>query len=165
MESVGLSILSHLNTSNANPRFSTLLFFEFFKKMDQLSAIDTYRNLGLKIEQIEVFGTSLRIDSKTGKTVIYLDFCLTIGQNIGTCPGKPQPEGPKISERIAYRKTHKQLKALSQEAGVDMKSIKYLDRENQMQHVEAQLCKLYTADYQDRTCLIEFLVQDFRLYD
>lgn len=45
-----------------------------------------------------------------------------------------------------------------------MKSIKYLDRENQMQHVEAQLCKLYTSSFQDRNSLIEFLTQDFYLY-
>ena len=45
-----------------------------------------------------------------------------------------------------------------------MKSIKYLDRENQILHVEAQLCKLYTTGFQDRNCLIEFLTQDFYLY-
>lgn len=78
--SIGLAILSHLNTDDGvNPRFTTLLFFDFFKKIDQMSAVDTFRSLNLKIEQIEVFGTSLRIDSKTGKTVIDLDFCFTFG--------------------------------------------------------------------------------------
>ena len=33
-----------------NPCFSTLLFFDFFKKMDLLTQIDTYRLLKLKIE-------------------------------------------------------------------------------------------------------------------
>lgn len=83
LESVGHGILSHLNTEDGvNPRFTTLLFFDFFKKVDQMSANDTYRGLYLTIEQIEVLGTSLRIDSKTGKTVIDLDYCFTFGQTV-----------------------------------------------------------------------------------
>ena len=88
LESIGIGILSHLNTEDGvNPRFTTLLFLDFFKKVDQMSADDIFRELHLTIEEIEVIGTSLRIDSKTGKTVIDLDFGFTFGQILSESEG------------------------------------------------------------------------------
>lgn len=71
LESINVSLLSDLNIQNRSPRFSTLLFFDFFKKQDNFAQIDVFRNLALKVDKIEVKTTDLKID-QSGKAVIYL---------------------------------------------------------------------------------------------
>lgn len=137
LKSIGLNSLSELevtqvvkgqvNTKPTNPRFSTLIFFEFFKKVDPLSQRDGYRHLDLKIENMEVTEAELGIDAATAKTVINLEMAFTFSQEwqdeskkqrLGgemQSPSKgwrgmsspPSPGLNKVKETIVYRKTHK----------------------------------------------------------
>ena len=55
LKSINVDNLSDLNQISEekiikNPCFSTLLYFDFFKKMDLLTQTDTYRLLKIKIE-------------------------------------------------------------------------------------------------------------------
>lgn len=62
LESINVSLLSDLNIQNRSPRFSTLLFFDFFKKQDNFAQIDVFRNLALKVDKIDVKTADLKID-------------------------------------------------------------------------------------------------------
>ena len=146
--------------------------------------MDGYRHLDLKIEQIDVNEAELGIDAATAKTVINLEIAFTFSQEWQDDTKKKREDGEfqsptkgwrgmsppspglhKVKETIVYRKTHKQLKELSRELGMDMKKIKYLDRESQISHVYAQLCKIFTKENHERNCVIDFLVHDYLLSD
>ena len=69
LDSINTKLLSSLNVEKQNPRFSTLLFFDFFKKTDQYSQIDVFRTLDLQLLNIDVRDADLTIDPQ-GKTII-----------------------------------------------------------------------------------------------
>ena len=52
IKSLELTKEKDLNTVDKNPKFSTLLFFDFFKKVDSFSAVDVFRSLFLNIRSI-----------------------------------------------------------------------------------------------------------------
>ena len=72
---VDLTILR--GTMHKNPRFSTLLFFEFFQKVEPISRRESYKSLDLRVQQIKVSDAELSIDSDSGKTIIDLHIQVT----------------------------------------------------------------------------------------
>ena len=49
--------------------------------MDHFSQVDTFRNLNLKIDLIDVVEAELGIDPVTSKTVINIEFIVSFNQN------------------------------------------------------------------------------------
>jgi hypothetical protein len=54
LDSIELKKEIDLNTVDKNPKFSTLLFFDFFKKVDQFSCFDVFRSLHMNVKSVEV---------------------------------------------------------------------------------------------------------------
>lgn len=135
LKSINVENLSDLNQISEekiikNPCFSTLLYFDFFKKMDLLTQTDTYRLLKIKIEQIEVLKSEISIDNNTAKSIINIDIQFKFSQELTSEQSKITNSKQTIVEQINYKKSHKQIKALSKELGLPMKKIKYLDKES-----------------------------------
>ena len=89
LKSINVENLSELNQTLdekviKNPCFSTLLYFEFFKKMDLLTQTDTYRLLKLKIEQIEVLKSEISIDNNSAKSIINIDIQFKFSQELSS---------------------------------------------------------------------------------
>ena len=67
----------------------------------------------------------------------------------------------EVTENIQYIKTHKQIKAISQELGLEMQKVKYLGKAQQISIIEKQLQKVLTQSNLDRNTVIDFLIQDY----
>lgn len=128
-----------------------MLFFEFFKKTDQYSQIDVFRSLETKFVKVKVINADLTIDGN-GKTLVKFEFTITFKQFLGQ---------REVTENIPYIKTHKQIKAISQELGLEIQKVKYLDKAQQMSIIEKQLQKVFTQTNLDRNTVIDFLIQDY----
>ena len=98
LKSIETSKEIDLNTVNGNPRFTTLLFFDFFKKVDTFSGLDVFRGLNMTIKSLDVNSAELKIDSSTGKSIINLEIFINYSQRIN---------GKEVKERVRYFKSHK----------------------------------------------------------
>lgn len=78
-----------------------------------------FRNLSVKLQNITVNDADLTIDA-SGKTIINIDFSLNFSQNLGNI---------ETTDQVQYVKTHKQIKSLSQELGIDSQKIKYMEKQ------------------------------------
>ena len=76
LDTLNIKLISDLNVRYQPPRFSSLLFFDFFKKTDQLSSCDVFKNLKLDIKKIIIRDTDLNINPDTAKTVIKFDIII-----------------------------------------------------------------------------------------
>ena len=98
LKSIEKSKETELNTVNSNPSFTTLLFFDFFKKVDTFSGLDVFRGLNLNIKSLDVNSADLKIDSSSGKSIINLEIFINFSQKFN---------GKEVKERVRYFKSHK----------------------------------------------------------
>lgn len=69
--------------NNTEPKLATLLFFNFFSSVDQMSGLDAFRYLKVQPKSVKVSDAEFSIDPN-GKTFIKFEIRVSYTQKIGT---------------------------------------------------------------------------------